>query len=75
MVTGQAMAEFDQLLPTLLELGLSNPIALQEVQARQVIYGGDLQLNLLELGSKDGYSGQSLQLGMPNSGLLGLKLF
>lgn len=50
MVTGQAMAEFDQLLPTLLELGLSNPIALQEVQARQVIYGGDLQLNLLELG-------------------------
>jgi len=50
MVMGQAMAEFEHLIPTLLELGLSNPVALHEVQARQVIYGGDLQLNLLELG-------------------------
>lgn len=32
-------------------------------------------LNLIELGSKDGYSEQNIQLGMPKSGLLGLKLF
>jgi hypothetical protein len=32
-------------------------------------------LNLIELGHKDGYSGETIQLGMPKGGLLGLKLF
>lgn len=50
MVANQAMAEFERLIPTLVELGLKNAGALQEVQARQVIYGGDQQTNLLEMG-------------------------
>ena len=31
--------------------------------------------NLIEIGSKDGYDRQLLRLGMPKSGLLGIKLF
>lgn len=37
------------LIPFIAELGLSTSEQLGEVQARQLIYGGDLELNLLEL--------------------------
>ncbi len=49
MVVSQVMAEQPSLISILLEHGLTNADALRELQARQVILGGDQQLNLMEL--------------------------
>ncbi len=44
------MAQLSSILPLIVEMGLSSERGLDEIQARQVIYGGGVELNLLELG-------------------------
>jgi len=50
MVLGCPMAPSPSLISIIAELGFSTPEDLLEVQAREVIYGGNEETNLLELG-------------------------
>src|SRR5688572_13584755 len=49
MVPGRVMVQAPDLIQALLELGACSSGDLDEAQARQLIYGGDLELNLMEL--------------------------
>lgn len=49
MILGRPMSEHASLITSVQELGFCTAEDLDEVQAREVIYGGDLELNLLEL--------------------------